>query len=428
MSSHSSKIAFISEHASPLATLGGVDTGGQNVYVAQVAKHLAKLGYEVDVFTRREDAGVAQVVNWLPRVRVIHMDAGPATVIAKEEILPYMPQFTQSMLQFIQDNELDYALSHANFFMSAMVAADLKRETGLPFAVTFHALGHVRRIHQGDSDKFPAERLQIEESMVQQADYIVAECPQDRDDLINHYHAPSYKIVTIPCGFSSQEFHPIDKCAARDMLGLPQDKRIILQLGRMVPRKGVDNVIRALSKLKTPQDVCLVIVGGDCDEPDPVLCPEIGRLQQIAEELGVTTAIKFAGRKSREQLKYYYSAADIFISTPWYEPFGITPLEAMACGTPVIGANVGGIKYSVVDGVTGALVPPEDPAALAGKIEELTASQELLTQMSRNALKRVNTYFTWATVAQKVGKLYQKMIAVNLNMEQAAHKAKKKAA
>lgn len=428
MSSHSSKIAFISEHASPLATLGGVDTGGQNVYVAQVAKQLAKLGYEVDVFTRREDAEVAQVINWLPNVRVIHVDAGPATVIAKEDILPYMPQFTQNMLQFIQDNEIDYALAHANFFMSAMVAADLKREIGLPFAVTFHALGHVRRIHQGDSDKFPAERLQIEERMVQQADYIIAECPQDRDDLMNLYGAPSYKIVTIPCGFSSQEFHPIDKTAARDLLGLPQDKHILLQLGRMVPRKGVDNVIRSLAELENPTEVCLVIVGGDCDEPDPLLCPEIGRLQQIAKKIGVTASIKFVGRKSREQLKYYYSAADIFISTPWYEPFGITPLEAMACGTPVIGANVGGIKYSVVDGVTGALVPPEDPTALADKIEELTESPELLAHMSKNALKRVNTYFTWATVAQKIGKLYQTMITVNINMEQAAHKAKKKAA
>ncbi len=428
MNFNSHKIAFISEHASPLAVLGGVDTGGQNVYVAQVAKYLAQSGYQVDVYTRSEDASLPQIMEWLPNVRVIHIEAGPVSVMPKEEILGFMPQFTQNMLHFIRQQQLDYALVHANFFMSAMVAADLKNELNIPFAVTFHALGHVRRIHQGDSDKFPEERLRIEESIVQQADYIIAECPQDRDDLINYYHAPSYKIVTIPCGFSHHEFHPIDKFAAREILGLPQGKHILLQLGRMVPRKGVDNVIRSIGELKNPESVCLVIVGGESDEPDADLCPEIGRLQKIAAEKGISASIKFAGRKTRDQLKYYYSAADIFITTPWYEPFGITPLEAMACGTPVIGANVGGIKYSVVDGETGALVPPENPLALAEKIEELTQDRALLKQMGVKALKRVNTYFTWITVAQKVGNLYQKMIAVSNNMQQASMKTKGRAA
>ncbi len=422
------KIAFISEHASPLAVLGGVDTGGQNVYVAQVAKHLAGLGYTVDVFTRWEDADMPAIVNWLPGVRVIHVKAGPVKVIPKEEILDFMPQFTQSMLHFIKTQQAEYSLVHANFFMSALVAAGIKKELNIPFAVTFHALGHVRRIHQGNSDKFPAERLQIEENMVREADYIVAECPQDRDDLINYYHAPAYKIVTVPCGFSHHEFYPVNKAAAREQLGLSQHQHIILQLGRMVPRKGVDNVVRALGKLKNPQSVCLVVVGGDSDEPDADLCPEIGRLREIAAEHGVTASVNFAGRKTREQLKYYYSAADIFITTPWYEPFGITPLEAMACGTPVIGANVGGIKYSVIDGETGALVPPENPAALAEKIDELLADKALLGQMGINALARVNTYFTWATVAQKISNLYQKMIAATNSLQQASLKAKSKAA
>ncbi|WP_462265433.1 glycosyltransferase family 4 protein [Mucilaginibacter sp.] len=422
------KIAFISEHASPLATLGGVDTGGQNVYVAQVAMHLAELGYKVDVFTRREDTASPAIVNWKPGVRVIHVDAGPAEIIPKEAILDYMPQFTKSMLQFIRAQDIDYTLCHANFFMSAMVAADLKRILDLPFAVTFHALGHVRRIHQGNSDQFPPERLLIEESIVKQADYIIAECPQDRDDLIYYYHAPSYKIVTIPCGFSTSEFYPIDKSAARKQLGLPQDQHILLQLGRMVPRKGVDNVIRSLGHLKNAQNTCLVIVGGDSENPDDINNPELNRLRRIAAEHGVTACIKFAGRKSRELLKYYYAAADIFISTPWYEPFGITPLEAMACGTPVIGSNVGGIKYSVADGRTGALVPPENPAALAEKIDELTADAGLLETMSANAIERVNTYFTWATVAKNIDKLYRTIVKVNTGLQQAALKTKNKAA
>ncbi|WP_342645666.1 glycosyltransferase family 1 protein [Mucilaginibacter sp. CSA2-8R] len=422
-------IAFISEHASPLATLGGVDTGGQNVYVAQVAKYLVRKGYIVDVFTRWENAEQPQIINWLPGIRVIHVKAGPVEIIPKENILDYMPEFTSCMLDFIKNNAIDYELIHAHFFMSGMVAANLKAALNIPFAITFHALGHVRRIHQGNSDLFPAERLQIEEDIVQQADYIIAECPQDRDDLINHYHAPSYKIVIIPCGFSHQEFYPIDKKLARRTLKLDADKHIILQLGRMVPRKGVDNVIQSLKYLKDKQAVQLVIVGGESEIPDPTQSPELNRLQTIATEHGVETSIKFVGRKSREQLKFYYAAADIFISTPWYEPFGITPLEAMACGTPVIGSNVGGIKYTVVDGETGALVPPENPVALAAKIEELVENPSNLKQLGKNALRRVNNYFTWSHVADKLSALYVKMMVETQRFAvEPAVKAKNKAA
>ncbi|MCJ8208685.1 glycosyltransferase family 1 protein [Mucilaginibacter sp. RS28] len=424
------KIAFISEHASPLATLGGVDTGGQNVYVAQVARQLGARGYDVDVFTRWEDPSAPQVIEWVPGVRVVHVKAGPVQVVAKEDLLQYMPEFTRSVLAFIKSEKIRYDLTHANFFMSALVAADLKAILKIPFAVTFHALGRVRRIHQGDSDKFPKQRLQIEEDMVRKADYIIAECPQDRDDLISLYHAPAYKIVTVPCGFSHTEFYHVPKSLARRLLRVDESKHILLQLGRMVPRKGVDNVIRALSKLKNPESFCLLVVGGETDLPDTVQCPEIGRLLQIAKELGVEASVRFVGRKSREQLKYYYSAADIFITTPWYEPFGITPLESMACGTPVIGSNVGGIKYTVVDGETGALVPPENPEALAGRIEELTADKDLLEDMGKNALERVNAYFTWASVADKISDLYIRMLTETDSKKfvQTSLKSKSKAA
>jgi D-inositol-3-phosphate glycosyltransferase len=407
------RIAFISEHASPMANLGGVDTGGQNVYVAQLAIHLAAQGYLVDVFTRRENAGIAEVVNWAPGVRVIHVTAGPAEIIIKEDILQYMDDFKDNMVAFIINQQLHYALVHANFFMSAQVAMGVKKELDIPFVVTFHALGHVRRIHQAEKDKFPEERLTIEEQAVKEADYIIAECPQDKDDLINYYSAPKNKITIIPCGFSSTEFYPMDKAVARKIAGLPLKEHIILQLGRMVPRKGVDNVIRALGKLKgTNKPVRLVIVGGECEELIEDTCPEYARLMDIARDYNIEASVTFAGRKNRDQLKFYYNAADVFITTPWYEPFGITPLEAMACGTPVIGSNVGGIKYSVAEGETGLLVPAEDPEALAEKIAQLVNDEEELKRMSRNSIKRVNTYFTWARVAQQVEALYKNLMPI----------------
>ncbi|WDF54605.1 glycosyltransferase family 4 protein [Mucilaginibacter sp. KACC 22063] len=415
MKNRSKNIALISEHASPLADLGGVDTGGQNVYVAQLALHLATQGYLVDVYTRRDSGTIDEVVNWQPGVRVINVKAGPEAVIIKEDMLQHMQEFKDNMVAFIINNHLHYSLIHANFFMSALVASGIKKELDIPFAVTFHALGHVRRVHQAEQDKFPIERLIIEAEAVKHADHIVAECPQDRDDLINHYHADPKKITIVPCGFSEKEFHPIDKSEARRMLGLPANEHIILQLGRMVPRKGIDNVIRALGHLKRASEkpIKLVVVGGNHHDLQKSDCPEYKRLLNIADEHAVTDHVIFAGKKTRDQLKYYYAAADIFITTPWYEPFGITPLEAMACGTPVIGSNVGGIKYSVADGHTGALVTPEQPKELAEKIDSLISDKALLKQMGLNAIKRVNTHFTWKKVAMQMDKLFVNMLSTS---------------
>lgn len=400
------RIAFISEHASPLAALGGADAGGQNVYVGEVARQLALMGYQIDIFTRREDRKLPQVVPFGDKIRIIHVNAGPAEDIPKETLLQYMPAFKTDMLRFMQKEQLSYELVHANFFMSALVAMELKKETGIPFVVTFHALGHIRRIHQGDNDQFPKERITIEENAVKEASLVIAECPQDREDLMKYYNAPAEKITIIPCGVNTDELYPVNKAVARSLLGLPYNEKILLQLGRMVPRKGVDNVIRALAKVKCRNaKVRLLIVGGDADT-----AKELSRLKQLADDLKISDKVYFLGQKSREDLKYYYTAADLFITTPWYEPFGITPLEAMACGTPVIGSNVGGIKFSVADGHSGALVPPKDPDALARRITALLQSPALLREMGNNALRRVNKLFTWELVARDMHTIYERII------------------
>ena len=154
-------IALISEHASPLAALGGVDSGGQNVYVAEVARHLTHRGYQVDIFTRWDNDGLPQVINWIPDVRVVHIQAGPVSSLEKEYLFEHMPAFTRNMMSFIRTEGVSYELLHANFWMSAMVAADIKKLLHIPFVVTFHALGAIRRLHQGSHDKFPPERIDI---------------------------------------------------------------------------------------------------------------------------------------------------------------------------------------------------------------------------------------------------------------------------
>lgn len=401
------KIAIISEHASPLAAVGGVDSGGQNVYVEQVARHLAQLGYAVDVFTRR-DAALPEIQPWIDGVRVIHVPAGPARHVPKEHLLPLMPEFAEYAIRFMKDELRRYDLVHANFWMSGWAAAEIKRALQIPFVITFHALGRVRRRHQGEADGFPDERFEIEDQLVAEADRIIAECPQDEADLAELYSADPAKISMVPCGYNPEDFFPIPKAEAKAQLELAPDEPVVLQLGRMVARKGVDTVIRGFARMRRDSGTKarLLIVGGERDVPDERITPEIGRLRRIAQQEGVADRVTFAGRRSRQLLRYFYSAADVFVTTPWYEPFGITPLEAMACATPVIGSDVGGIKYSVRDGYTGYLVPPSDPGALAERLGHLLRNRVAREFFGRQGYHRAKQFFTWRRVALKLHRAY----------------------
>ncbi len=400
------RIALISEHASPLATLGGVDAGGQNIYVAHVAHCLARAGHHVDVVTRRDNTELPPVVDLRPGARVIHIPAGPARFVPKEQLLGHMPEFARATEKLLR-HSVPYDVVHANFFMSGLVARHLKHTMGTPFVVTFHALGLVRREHQKEADAFPPERVAIERALVQEADALVAECPQDSADLIRLYDADPDRITMVPCGFDPAEFKPTDRAAARELLGLDPKEFIVLQLGRLVPRKGIDNVIRALAHLPPQIPARVVVVGGDSREPDELRTPEIGRLRRLAHAHGVAHRVTFTGHRSRDELRLYYAAADVFATTPWYEPFGITPLEAMACGTPVVGSAVGGIQYSVSDGVTGYLVPPHDPAALAARLTQLYANPVLAGAMGRAGIRRARAMFTWERITQQLVEVYQ---------------------
>ena len=407
------RVALISEHASPLAQQGGVDAGGQNVYVAHVATALARRGHHVDVLTRRDQRALPTAVDMRPGVRVLHIDAGPPEFVPKEQLLPYMRAFGSEALRLMR-RSLRYDVVHANFFMSGVVGLRLQRQLNIPLVQTFHALGAVRRLHQKEADKFPAERIDLERRIACEADCVIAECPQDAADLVAHCGAPADRIAQVPCGVDLEEFGPGDKLQARRRLHLREDEFIVLQLGRLVPRKGVDNVIRAVAHLhRMPErrPWRLLVVGGESTQPDEARTPEIGRLRGIAREAGIEDRVTFVGRRDRDQLRDYYLAADVFVTTPWYEPFGITPLEAMACATPVIGAAVGGIQHTVVDGLTGYLVPPEDPELLALRLDDLRRHPEIARLMGRAGLQRVQREFTWDGVAFKLAGVYAQVAA-----------------
>lgn len=404
------RIALISDHASPLALAGSIDSGGQNIYVAAVARALARQGHTVDVFTRRDNAILPAQIQWLPNVRVIHVPVGPARHVPKEELLPCMDAFGQFLLDFFRRAPRPYDLVHANFFMSGLAARRVVRQLGLPLVMTFHALGRVRRRFLGEADRFPDARFAIEDELVRMADRIVAECPQDRLDMISLYGADPARIDVVPCGFDPDELGPLDRAAARARLGWPQRRFTLLQLGRLVPRKGIDNVIRALAPLRDVHGVQarLYIVGGNSAAPNVRATPEIGRLTACARACGVAGQVLFVGRRARAQLRTLYSAADVFVTTPWYEPFGITAVEAMACAVPVVATAVGGLRTTIVDGLTGYLVEPDDPAGLAARLALLAGESCERAIMGEAARQRANRLYTWTQVGHMLDAVYER--------------------
>lgn len=410
------RVAMISEHASPMALLGGEDAGGQNVYVDELSRHLVPLGFEVDVFTRLDNASARPVNQWADGVRVINVRAGPPTPLKKDLIFPYMSEFRDNMLRFTEEQNIQYDLVHAHFWMSGWVGCEIKRIWKLPLVQTFHALGVIKRIHQGKDDTSPEERLSVERRIVKEVDRIVATCPTEKDDLQLYYDGDPRQVTVIPCGVNSTIFSPMEQKLARHMLRLPHQGHIVVYVGRILPRKGIDNIIEGMAHLAKhyPGRADLIIVGGETDQAMPDNDEEMGRLAELARSLSIADRVKFTGRRPQHTLRQYYSAADVCVTTPWYEPFGMVPLEAMACGTPVIAAAVGGLKYSVVDQVTGFLVPPKNPEALAEKLSVMLEHDDLRRQQSIKARQRVEQWFTWPKIAARMSSVYQELIDANL--------------
>jgi glycosyltransferase involved in cell wall biosynthesis len=384
---------MISEHASPLATLGGEDSGGQNVYVAELARRLGGRGHQVDVFTRRDSALLPAVVAFAEGVRVVNLPAGPAKRVPKDELLPFLAEFRDGFYRFAEEESTAYDLVHANFWMSGWVACEAKRDLGLPFAQTFHALGEIKRREQGDADTSPPERRAVELRILGEVDRVLATCSAEVDELTELYGADPSRLTVVPCGVDPEVFRPADRKEARTALGL-QDRPTVVYVGRIVPRKGVDTLVEAFALLPRRLGARLIIVGGE-----PKASPEAMRLSALARKLGVARQVVFAGSRPQGDLRHYYGAADAVVSVPHYEPFGMTPLEAMACATPVVGSRVGGIKTSVADGETGYLVPPKNPEALADHLLRLLSEPGQRDRMGRAARRRIEEHYTWERVA-----------------------------
>ncbi|PZF21799.1 glycosyltransferase family 1 protein [Curtobacterium sp. MCLR17_045] len=405
------KIAMVSEHASPLAVLGGVDAGGQNVHVAELSGALADRGHHVTVYTRRDDASQPVRVPLRPGVDVVHVDAGPARAVPKDELFPFMGTFASVLAaEWFLDRP---DVVHAHFWMSGHAALDavtqVQARTGgvrIPVVQTFHALGVVKRRHQGAADTSPAEREWVEPAVGRSVDQVVATCSDEAFEL-KALGVPLHRISVVPCGVDVSLFRPdgpVEQC----------DRPLrVLTASRLVQRKGVGTTIAALAALvEQGRDVELVVVGGaGVAGADLVDDPEYQRLDALARSLGVRDHVTFRGQLGQHDMPAVYRSADVVVCAPWYEPFGIVPLEAMACGRPVVASSVGGLIDTVVEDATGLHVPPRDETAVAEAVGALLDDPERREAYGRAGRQRAESRYTWQKVAADSERVYERLLA-----------------
>jgi glycosyltransferase involved in cell wall biosynthesis len=382
------KVDLISEHADPLAAVGGVDSGGQNVYVAALAVALAERGHTVAVHTRRSCESQPASVRLAPGVTVEYVTAGPPAPVPKDELPPYMPEFAERLAERWAAHPPDVA--HAHFWMSGQAA--LEAAGGIPVVQTFHALGTVKRRWQGEADTSPAHRIDTEREIGKRADAVLATCSDEVGELLA-MGVPRQRISVVPCGVDLAEFRPDGPVAPRT------DGPMVLSIGRMVPRKGVDTLIRAMRQLPGAE---LVIAGGGREDEEAI------RLRKLAEGYGMGHRVHVIGSVPRRHVPALMRAADVVVTVPWYEPFGMVPVEAMACGVPVVASAVGGHLDTVAG--CGVLVPPRRPRALARALKDVLGDPRRRAEIGAAGARRARERYGWPRVAELTEAVYAQVI------------------
>ena len=409
------RIAMLSYHTCPLATLGGKDTGGMNVYVRDLTRELGRVGVHVDVFTRSQDEHVPHVVHELGfGNRVVHVPSGPETPKAKNELANFIPEFVEGIKQFAIDKGIHYDVIHSHYWMSGLAAESLSDAWGgTPIVHMFHTLGEMKnRVARSESERAGEDRLKGERQVLGRADRIIAATIAETTQLRFLYRAQSRKLVIIPPGVDTSHFYPIPTDEAKQFLGLKPENRMVLFVGRIEPLKGVDTLIQAMACLDMQEihrPVHLAVIGGEPNVIPEDMTEEMTRLQKLCDEMFMGGMVVFLGKRGQDTLPYYYSAAEVVVMPSLYESFGMVALEAMACGTPVIASEVGGLGYLVQNDVTGYTIPDSDPEALCDKLSTLLGAANLRETMGQRAAEYALDY-AWEKIAARIVEVYVDVI------------------
>ena len=394
-------IAMLSVHTCPLATLGGKETGGMNVYVRELARELAARGHRVDIFTRAHDAAVAHTVQESEfEVRVFHVPAGPQAACNKHRLFEYLPEFTCGVQAIIEQEHIRYDVYHSHYWLSGWVARELQKRQPAPIVQMFHTLGALKnQVASSPANRESARRISVEREIMQFADCVVAATPNDQQQMVDLYGASQNKIAIIPPGVNLDLFHPMQVCDSSTRL---PDDHTILFVGRIDPIKGIDVWFRAMALVAQENpSLRACLIGGDVDDegmPDT----ELARLRALTQELGIA-------ERPQKSLPAYYATADVVVMPSLYESFGMVALEAMACGTPVVASEVGGLSSVVRHSKTGFLVPACDPQALAARLGQLLADPPLRKRLGECGAQVARAY-AWSRITDQIEQRYRVMI------------------
>jgi D-inositol-3-phosphate glycosyltransferase len=391
-----------------------------NVYVRDLSLYLGRNGIKLDVFTRSQDEHVPHVLHDLGfGNRVAHIPAGPEHPLPKNELIDHIPEFVNNILAFSYKKECRYDIIHSHYWMSGIAARELKDIWDAPVIQMYHTLGKLKQqVAQNREEKEGDYRIKGERQTISMADRIVASTSTERNQLVDLYNAPPNKIEVIPPGVDLSHFYPIPPDEAKEFVGIPPEKKMVLFVGRIEPLKGIKTLLRAIGHLsdieKADDNLCLAIIGGDLNEDNGKEQDEMNILHQLREEYGLEDMVTFLGKRSQDSLPYYYSAAEMLVMPSHYESFGMVALESMACGTPVIASLVGGLIHLVEDGITGYHVPVDDPIALSLRISSLLEDKALRYRMGHDAFAFAKQ-FGWEKIAGEILALYQDILKVNPN-------------
>jgi len=389
-------LAIVSLHTSPLIQPGSGDSGGMNVYVRELATALAHAGVQCDAYTRRTSADQPDEVVVEPGFTVRHLAAGGYD-LTKDDLPAVVGAFTTELLSALERHPVDGI--HANYWLSGDVGHRVKHALGVPLGVTFHTLGAVKA---ATGDYEPEWRIRAEDQIIGCSDAVFASCDVEAQQLVFHHDTPIERIEIVPPGVDHALFSPGQKWAARQALGLGE-QRVILFVGRIQPLKGVDVAISALAASREP--ATLVIVGGPSGEAGRA---HLADVEKLAVELGVADRIRWFDPQPHHLLSTFYRAADVCIVPSRSESFGLVALEASACGTPVVASAVGGLSTIVDDGKTGILVSDRHPGAFAGALDTILGDELLALEMGDAAAQRAKPY-TWRRAAAQVQSLFARL-------------------
>lgn len=396
------RIAQVSVHGCPLRSLGGRDTGGMNVYVRELSAELGRRGIAVDVLTRWHEPAEPEVMSIGERARLVHLEAGGPQDMPRYDIYHYLPQFVHGVQRLQEREGIGYDLIHSHYWLSAHAARELKRRVGIPYVATFHTLGAVKN-RARPAEQEPELRIAVEREAIAGADRIIAFTAEERDDLVATYGAEPERVRIVPCGIDLELFRPQDQGRARQALGLPQRSPLLLFAGRIQPIKGIDVLLEAVARLGRHDGLRLLIVGGDSESDE-----ELARLRALCRELAIEERVTFWGAAPHEAMPLFYSAADVCVVPSYHESFGLTAIEALACGTPVVASRAGALATTVRDGESGFLVAERSAEAFAQRLELILGDGGLGRRMGEAGRLSVQRY-RWSAVADEVLAVYREL-------------------